>query len=166
MIGTAGGVLTPSSTGTITMQVDTAVNLFFTFAAMAVPSNDFFIGNDDPTGFRVFDDAGNLLVPSILHQARDIWDAGSEAFDPAAAAFLVNGNNDFCMPQNGVVDFNFAELARFDGLTTAAGYVLDSNLQAATDLYRISFSATAVPVPATLALASVGLLGLGLARHR
>ena len=46
--GTIGGLLLPGATSSLTFQVDTALNPFFTFGAMAVPSNDFFIGNDSP----------------------------------------------------------------------------------------------------------------------
>ena len=165
-LGTAGGVLLPGATASTTVQVDTVRNPYFTFAAMVVPSNDFFIGNDSPTQFRLLDAAGNLLINSIGQKAGDIWDAGSEAFDPLAAAFLVIGNNDLRTPQNGVVNHNFAELAQFDGLTTAAGYVLSSGLAANTDVYRITFAVTPVPEPVTLAVVSSGLLGLLLARRR
>ena len=139
------------------------LNPFFTFAAMVVPSNDFFIGNDSPTRFRLFDAAGKLLIGSIGQKARDIWDAGSELFDPLAAAFV--GNNDLRTPQNGVVSFNFAELAGFDGLTTGAGYVFASALAADSDVYRISFAV--VPEPATSALMAAGLFAAGwLSRRR
>jgi hypothetical protein len=57
--------------------------------------------------YRLFDAAGQLQISSITLQAREIWDAGSEVFDPAAAAFV--GNNDLRTPQNSVVAFNFAE---------------------------------------------------------
>ena len=165
-LGTVGEALLPGGVASTTVQVDTALNPFFTFAAMVIPSNDFFLGNDSPMGFHVLDAAGNLLVPSIGQTARDIWDGGSEAFDPRAAAFLVGGDNDLRTPQGGVVSRNFAELARFDGLTTAAGYVLDGGLAANTDVYRISFAVTPVPEPMTLALVSSGLVGLLLARRR
>lgn len=156
--------LLPGGTAMAMFTVDTALNPFFTFASMVVPSNDFFIGNDSPTRYRLFDSAGNLLINSILQTASDIWDAGSELFDPAAAAFV--GNNDLRTPQNGTVQLNFMELAGFNGLLTAAGYTFNSQLAANTDVYRISFRAFRVPEPGTLALlAAFGLFGAPLLRR-
>lgn len=162
--GTVGGVLLAGGMASQTFLVDTALNPFFTFAAMVVPSNDFFIGNDGATQYPLFDAAGHLLIAEIMQSAADIWDAGSEAFDPAAAAFVgdASGHTD----QNGVVNRNFAELAQFDGLTTAAGYTFASQLQSGTPIYRIRFDAQTVPAPATAWLAVCGLAGLGATRRR
>lgn len=167
VIGSSAGALTPGTSSTVgAFRVDTAINPFFTFAAMVVPSNDFFIGNDDPRRFRLFDDAGNLLISSIDQRASDIWNAGSEAFDPLAAAFLAIGNNSLRTPEGGVVGFNFSELAGFNGLTTAAGYVFTSGLTADTAIYRISFDARAVPEPTSWALMITGFLATGGALRR
>jgi PEP-CTERM motif len=159
--GTVGGLLQPGQTRSLTVMVDTALNRYFSFGAMAVPSNDFFIGNDSPTALQLFDAAGNLLIGTIGQTASQIWDAGSEAFDPAAAAFV--GNNDLRRPQNSVVAFNFAEFAGFNGLTTGAGYVFNSGLGADTEVYRISFQSSLIPVPepASSALLMAGLLAVG-----
>lgn len=149
-----------------TFIVDSTANRFFTFASMAVPSNDFFVGNDDPMAYALFGAGGSLQTASITVKAGEIWDAGSEAFDVANAAFVVGGNNDLRTPQNGVVDFNFAELAGFNGLTTATGYVLNSQLRAEDDILRFSFAVQAVPEPGTYALALVGLAGLSFTARR
>lgn len=163
--GTLGGLLQPGGTSSATFTVDSTLNRFFTFAAMVVPSNDFFIGNDSPMRDQLFDAAGNLVISSINQTARQIWDAGSEVFDPAASAFV--GNNDLRAPQNSVVAFNFAELAAYNGLTTATGYTLDSTLAADTSVYRISFAVAPVPEPETYAMMLAGLLMIGsIARRR
>ena len=161
--GTIGGPLLPGASASQTIVVDPAINPYFTFAAMVVPSNDFFVGNDDPMAYRVFDAGGNLTLASLTQKARDIWDAGSEVFDPAAAAFV--GDNGLRAPQNSVVALNFAELAAFDGMTTAAGYTFTSGLTADTDVYRIGFVAAPVPGSAAL-LRGGGLLTGWLVRRR
>jgi PEP-CTERM motif len=162
--GTIGGLLLPGASSSQTFSVDTMLNPFFTFGAMVVPSNDFFIGNDSPTEYRLFDAAGNLNIAAIGIKASEIWDAGSEVFDPAAAAFV--GNNDLRRDQNAVVAFNFTELAGFNGLTTGAGYTFNSALSADSDVYRISFSVSAVPEPGSFALAAAGLLAVGFLSRR
>jgi hypothetical protein len=149
------GPLLPGATGTARVTVDTSLNPYFTFAAMVIPSNDFFIGNDSPTQYRLFDALGGLQVTSITQLARDVWDAGAEVFDASAAAFV--GDNGLRADQNSVVAFNFAELAAFDGLATGAGYTFASQLGANSAIYRISFETSPVPVPAALPLMLGGL---------
>jgi PEP-CTERM motif len=163
-LGTVGGLLTPGSTATQTFVVDSAINRFFTFGSMVVPSNDFFIGNDSPTEYMLLNAAGALQINSITVKASEIWDAGSEIFDPAAAAFV--GNNGLRTPQNSVVAFNFAELAGFNGLTTGAGYVFNNQLTKDSAVYRIDFSVVAVPEPGTYAMLMAGLLAMGFVVRR
>ena len=87
-LGTAADALLPGQSDSRSFVVDTSANPYFTYASMVVPSNDFFVGNDDPKQYRLFDDAGNLLIGSITQRSRDLWDAGSEIHDPAAAATM------------------------------------------------------------------------------
>jgi len=166
--GVIGMALLPGQSRSQSFIVNAGLNRFFTFASMVIPSNDFFIGNDNPMQYRMFDDAGNLLINSITQSSRQIWDAGSEVFSVANAAFLVNGNNDLRTPQNSVVSFNFAELMGFNGETTAAGYVFNSGLTADQAIYRIDFasSVNVVPEPSSMVLMASGLLMLGVAIRR
>ena len=161
--GLIAGALTPGQSRSQSFVVNAGLNRFFTFATMVLPSNDFFLGNDNPTGFRLFDDAGNLMINSITQTSSQIWDAGSEAFSIAGAAFLVNGVNDVRTPQNGLVSFNFAELMGFNGQQTAAGYVFNSGLTAGQEIYRIDFAVSVVPEPSTVILMVTGLVLLGVA---
>jgi hypothetical protein len=163
--GTIGGLLLSGASASMTFNVNVGLNRYFSFANMVVPSNDFFLCNDNP--LMLFNSTGDLLLSSIYQTTNQIWDAGSELFDPAAAAFV--GNNDLRTPQNSVVSFNFAELAGFNGLTTGAGYTFDSQLTAGQNVYRIDFTSSpvSVPEPASAALLFSGVLSLGwVARRR
>jgi hypothetical protein len=148
-VGVIGAPLFPGQSYSTTVMVDTAVNPYFTFAAMALPSNDFFIGNDSPLAFRILDNDGNLLVSSIGQKANQIWDNGSEVFDPTAAAFV-------------------GDIAqRADQNSVGAGYVFESGLTAQSDIYQLSFQVAAVPEPETFAMMAAGLLVIGsVARRR
>jgi PEP-CTERM motif len=161
----AGAPVLAGVTRSLDLVVDTAVHRFFTFGAMVIPSNDHFIGNDNPNEYQVFDVAGRLLIADIAQTAAEIWDAGSETTDPAAAAFV--GNNSLRTPQNGVVNFNFSELSAYNGLTTGAGYVFNNNVSANTQIARINFQVlnANVPEPTSVALALAALGALGFTRR-
>jgi hypothetical protein len=154
VVPTPAGPLLPGQSASAVFNVDASINRFFTFGSMVVPSNDYFIGNDSPTQYQILDANGNLLINTINQSASDIWDAGSEVDGPFGAAFLVGFNNDDKIADNGVVEFDFSNLTLFNGLTTGAGYIFDSQLTANTAVYRISFAV--VPAPASLALIGVG----------
>ncbi|WP_371194814.1 spondin domain-containing protein [Glaciecola sp. SC05] len=160
------GVSNPfSATASNTFRVDTSVNQFFTFANMVVPSNDLFLGNDNP--IKLFDDNGNLILDMIVQTGASIWDANSEVADPANGAFVVGGNNGGRIAENGLVDFDLSELLAYDGFSTPAGYVFDSStVNADTEIYRISFSAAQVDVSAPSMAAFMTLSAFGLAFRR
>ena len=168
--GSVGGALLPGTTASNSFIVDTssANNRFFTFGTMVIPSNDLFLGNDNPTGFQLFSNTGALLIPTITQTAGQIWDNGSEVAIAANAAFLVVGNNDLRVAQNGVVAFDRSELATYNGLVTAAGYTFNSTLlpNNATAIYQIDFAISAVPEPTSMALGAIAFGGLGLAKGR
>ncbi len=162
VVPSPAGPLLPGASASMVFSVDPSVNRFFTFGAMVVPSNDHFIGNDNPMQYMLFNNAGQLNISSISQRGRDIWDAGSEVTNAANAAFLVGGNNDARIDEGGVVSFNFDRLDAFNGLQTPAGYTFNRQFTADAEIYRISFEI--VPTPASAA--GLGLLGLAAARRR
>jgi len=158
----SGGPLTPGNSASAVFNLDTAANRYFSFGSMVVPSNDHFIGNDDPTAYELFDGAGNLQISTISQLGGDVWNAGTEITDPSAAAFLVDGTNGDRTPENGVVEHDFSAFAAYAGLETPAGYIFDPQFGAGDEIYRISFGI--IPAPGALAL--LGLGGLVASRRR
>ena len=51
---------------------------FLSYGAMYVPSNDAFIGNDDPRAVPLFDEAGTFTGASFAIEGSEVWDAGTE----------------------------------------------------------------------------------------
>lgn len=68
---------------------DPAAARYFSYAAMAVPSNDAFVGNDDPDFLELFDVDGNYLGDTSFYvYGGQIWDAGTEDNTEMDAAFI------------------------------------------------------------------------------
>jgi hypothetical protein len=98
--GTASGLLSVA---------DPTMNRFLSFGAMVVPSNDFFMANEDPQAFEIFDAAGTFLGPkTIMVFGRNVWDAGTEVNDIGfGAAFIVGDDATDHVAENGVVALVF-----------------------------------------------------------
>lgn len=170
VLGSVGTNLFPGSAAqSATFVVDSMSpnNRYFTFANMVIPSNDLFLGNDNPMEYQLFDASGNLLIHSIFQTAGDIWDAGSELPIVANAAFIPGSTTANRVDEGGVVRFSRSELSIFNGLQTNAGYTFsDAALMDATGVYQISFSVSPVPEPSSAVLISLGLSALAFTRRR
>ena len=82
-------VFDPGETGSATFELDPTQNRYMSFAAMVVPSNDAFIGNDNPTSIELFDEAGNFVGPQTIRiLGSEVWDAGTEFNNEMDAAFI------------------------------------------------------------------------------
>ena len=66
---------------TFTLNLDPINNRFFSYAGMLIPTNDGFIGNDDPTAIELFDENNNFIGAEFLVLGNEVWDAGTEVND-------------------------------------------------------------------------------------
>jgi len=175
--GAAGGVQTtlvqpddapvfsPGESASTTLNVgDPTVNRWLSFASMIVPSNDLFIGNDDPFTYEIFDAGGSFAGPlEILVFGRDVNDGGTEVNDAfGGAAFSVNGGTSVD-ENNPIRDFftdpdDVAYLESFLGTDTIDGNTITSVFGPDDAMFRI----TVTPAPASaVALGALGALGTG-----
>lgn len=99
--------IAPGETATHTFVLDSTdpANRFLSWAAMVIPSNDAFIGNDDPQARRIFDNSGNFVGAYVTITGADVLDAGTEVNDelPASTAFFGQTTPDTGTDENGVV---------------------------------------------------------------
>ena len=161
--GSGPPTVDPGETTSARIDVDGSVNRYFTFLSMLVPSNDTFLGNDDPFAYSIFDAAGSFLGDRVIDVTAELlWDAGTEINDLLGGpAFVVGQDANAGADENGVI--HAAEsFAGFAGAQTPLG-TLDGNLiDFGTD--RSAFSVATITireVPATVPLPASGLLGLG-----
>ncbi len=162
-------VIDPGETATAYVTpMNPAAYQFFSFASMVIPSNDSFIGNDDPLAYRVFDDNGDLTDASgtftIQIFGSDIWDAGTEQNTGTGAAFSTLGG--MGLDEQGVVTLTTqpGDLSVFLGTQTPAGTTINTLIDPQMLLATIQISIVPVPTPGVAGL--LGLAGLGLVRRK
>ncbi len=110
-IATSGGPLAPGASRTVTLLADSLNQLtqYLSYTSMVIPSNDAFIGNNDPTELDLFDANGNVIqrtgANALIIGGDEIWDAGTEVNDeiPANTAALGQSVPNTGVTENGVV---------------------------------------------------------------
>lgn len=161
MGGFGPGVFVPGSSGSAVFTLDASDNRFMSFASMAVPSNDRFVGNDDAMGVELFDAGGAFVGTDLVLYGRDIWDAGTEVDGLFGAAFVVGQDAADHIDQNGVIATNY-DFSLYSGAMTPAGYDFVDLPTGDGPIARISFRV----VPAPSSLAFLGLGGMAVTRRR
>jgi hypothetical protein len=150
----------------ITMDLDVPMassNQYLSFASMAIPSNDAFIGNMDPQAFRVFNADGSFAGPLTIELfGSSIHDAGTESNTGQGAAFSTIGGTG--EDEGGVVLATHPGLDNFVGTMTAAGTTIGSAVAGDEPFARIQV--TLVPEPGSLALALMGMITASFALRR
>lgn len=77
-----------TETFTVTLEGTPEENRYFSFASMLFPTNDGFIGNDDPQAYEIFDESGNFVGADFIVTGADAWDGGTEVNDEAPESLL------------------------------------------------------------------------------
>jgi Ca2+-binding RTX toxin-like protein len=103
----APGPIAPAETASLTVTLDSSNpnSRYFNYAGMVVPSNDFFIANDDQREQQIFDAKGNFLGADFTVLGSEILDAGTEVNDeiPANTAFFGQTTPNTGVTENGVI---------------------------------------------------------------
>ena len=159
--------ISPGESGSVTLNAgNPAVNRYFSYASMLIPSNDIFVANGNPLAHEVYDAAGNFTGPLTI----DIYgssfnDNGTELNSALnGAAFSALGG--IGISENELIR-NFLQgddlgadaqyLASFVGTETATGELITHIFGPDKLVARI----TIVPAPgATALLAGAGLVAV------
>lgn len=158
-------VLGPGNSGSMMFTLDefAAESRYFSFASMVIPSNDAFIGNDDPMAHRIFEDDGTFIGGEFIVMGSQVFDARTEVNTelPMDTAFFGQKIPNTGPDENGVVH------AHGGFNPPGSGGILDSDDFANADFtvqgYEVA-RITIVPEPASLALLMIG--GVLVARRR
>ena len=88
--GFAGApVFEPGSSSTMVFDLDENNQKYLSYANMVIPSNDAFVGNDDPMAHQLFDEEGNFVGPfTFTVYGSQVHDAGTEENTESDAAFI------------------------------------------------------------------------------
>lgn len=88
-----------------TLDGNASRNRYLSYASMIIPSNDGFVGNDDPRAHAVFDADGNFTSVRFMVAGAQGYDAGTEVNDelPANTAFFGQTTPNTGANENGAV---------------------------------------------------------------
>ncbi|MDC0603078.1 spondin domain-containing protein [Aliiglaciecola sp.] len=161
-------VFEPGETATTgLLEIDAATSGYFSFLSMLIPTNDAFIGNDNPLAYDLFNDQGDFLGLDLIVLGSSVWDAGTELNTGFGAPFLQGAGAQPRQDEGGVVTFSNGLQVLPGGLaiiggTTATGYTID---QAAADFTASGFEVARITVsqvsePATLGFFASALGGM------
>jgi Ca2+-binding RTX toxin-like protein len=107
VVAGANGPIAPQETARFTVTVDSSdsQNAYFNYAAMLLPSNDFFVANGNERAHLIFDQQGNFVGADFIILGTNVLDAGTEVNDeiPANTAFFGQQTPDTGVTENGVV---------------------------------------------------------------
>ena len=127
-----GGPIAPGAVVSQTFAVDpeSAESAYFSYASMVLPSNDFFVSNDDPLENRIFDEDGNFIGADFFVLGSQVVDAGTEVNDEAADSTAFFSQS---MPDTGTEE---------DGVATAAtGFIPEGRILSAAQFAAGDFTA-------------------------
>ncbi len=109
----------PGASASITLELDAndPKDRYLSFASMVIPSNDAFVGNNDPKAYPIFDDQGKLIRDRIIISDLRVYDAGTEVNDelPANTAFLDQMAPNTGVTEDGVVTVHEGFMASGNG---------------------------------------------------
>jgi hypothetical protein len=95
-------------------------NLWFSYAAMVIPSNDAFVANKGRKAYQVFDSEGQFKPLDFKVLGSEVWDAGTERNDELEGNAAGVGNPQLFKPATGKKERGIIKVH--------PGYVRDGNV--------------------------------------
>ncbi|MEM7234340.1 MAG: spondin domain-containing protein, partial [Planctomycetota bacterium] len=139
------------SSGRVVNVENPALNRYFSYASMIIPSNDLFFATSVPTTHAIFDENGNFTGPVTIEiYGRDVVDAGTEVNNiDGGAAFSANGG-DAADERNPLADIYVLDpaadyLNSIVGTETVTGRLVDRVFGEDELIARITISEASTP---------------------
>lgn len=170
VVAAAGNGVPPIEPGETGVGYVTPINpsgyQYFSFLSMLVPTNDTFVGNDDPFAYRVFNDddelidaMGNVTSEVVINLfGSDIYDSGTEENGLGGAAFTLGEVGTEGVEESGVVTVG-SDLSSFLDETDVTGRDIRDTIESGELLATIRISVVPEPTAGLLAVIA-GLVGV------